>query len=208
MDRLSKREKIEIAAIVVILILFVYFKFIISPIMQKNSQLSQSISALNDKYSEMQLLEDENDSYSSTIKKIKTKYDESVKGIPMQLKDAEIENTLSKFCTKDQLTLGSINYNAQNSVSSTSSNKTSNGSVTKLSVSITVSGSYNSIISLLTDMEKDTRVFKVGDFSITSGDAVGSEKATISGVYYYNNTTAKPDYDFNNGNYAKTNLFN
>lgn len=208
MDKLSKREKIEIAAIVVILVVFVYFKFIISPIMQKNSELSSSISALNDKYNNILALENENGSYNTAIKNIKSKYSTSVKGIPMQLKDAEIENTLSKFCTKEQLTLSSINYNSQSNQTSASSNKSDNSIVVKLPVSITISGSYKSILNLISDMEKDTRVFKVGDFSITSGESAGSEKATISGVYYYINSSTKPDYDFNNGNYGKTDLFN
>ncbi|SMC24415.1 Pilus assembly protein, PilO [Clostridium acidisoli DSM 12555] len=212
MDKLSKREKIEIAAIVVILVVFVYFKFIISPIMQKNSELGSSISALNDKYNNILALENENGSYNTAIKNIKSKYNTSVKGIPMQLKDAEIENTLSKFCTKEQLTLSSINYNSQSNQTSASSNKSDNKSdnsiVVKLPVSITISGSYKSILNLISDMEKDTRVFKVGDFSITSGESSGSEKATISGVYYYINGSTKPDYDFNNGNYGKTDLFN
>lgn len=208
MDKLSKREKIEIAAIVVILVVFVYFKFIISPIMQKNSELSSSISALNDKYNNILALENENGSYNTEIKNIKSKYSTSVKGIPMQLKDAEIENTLSKFCTKEQLTLSSINYNSQSNQTSASSNKSDNSIVVKLPVSITISGSYKSILNLISDMEKDTRVFKVGDFSITSGESSGSEKATISGVYYYINGSTKPDYDFNNGNYGKTDLFN
>lgn len=208
MGKLSKREKIEIAAIVVILVVFVYFKFIISPIMQKNSELSSSISALNDKYNNILALENENGSYNTEIKNIKSKYSTSVKGIPMQLKDAEIENTLSQFCTKEQLTLSSINYNSQSNQTSASSNKSDNSIVVKLPVSITISGSYKSILNLISDMEKDTRVFKVGDFSITSGESAGSEKATISGVYYYINSSTKPDYDFNNGNYGKTDLFN
>jgi Tfp pilus assembly protein PilO len=208
MDKLSKREKIEIAAIVVILVVFVYFKFIISPIMQKNSELSSSISALNDKYNNILVLENENESYNTAIKNIKSKYSTSVKGIPMQRKDAEIENTLSKFCTKEQLTLSSINYNSQSNQTSASSNKSDNSIVVKLPVSINISGSYKSILNIISDMEKDTRVFKVGDFSITSGESAGSEKATISGVYYYINGSTKPEYDFNNGNYGKTDLFN
>ena len=209
MNKLSKREKIEITIIAVILVLFVYFKFIVSPISQKNSELSSSISQLNSKYDEMNLLKSENSNYQNSINKLKNIYNESIIGIPLQIKDAEIENTISTYCTKEALTINTLSFNAQtNNTNQNNNNNKSTSVIIQLPLSVTVTGSYGNIVNLISDMERDQRIFNVKDFSISSGNTGSEIKATISGVYYYSNGNTKPDYNFNSGNYGKTDLFN
>lgn len=205
MQKISKREIIEISFIAAILVLFVYFKFIISPILAKNSELNISISQLKDKYTEMNALKSENINYKVQINKLDGKYKESRIGIPLQLKDAEIENTISTLCTKNTVTLNTLSFNPQ--TNNTIGNNKATG-LLQLPITLAVSGNYTSIINAINDMEQDKRIFKVKDFSITNGDTGNQIKGTISGIYYYFNTNTKPEYDFNKGSYGKADLFN
>ncbi|MDD3225041.1 MAG: type 4a pilus biogenesis protein PilO [Clostridium sp.] len=226
MNKLSKKEKIEVFALGIILILIIYFEFVVSPILKINSNYKDEINDLNNKYTDMINMENSNKQFVRNINKLSDKYKKSSIGLPVGVKDAEIENSINTLCSKNNLKFNDISFNepmeytgktttmAQNGNNSQPNNNNGPkknikaGTVMEIPTVVTVSGSYGDIVKFISSLEKDNRIFTVIEFTVSDGDNGGNVKAAVNGYYYYFTGDKKPHYNFNIGKYGKSDLFN
>ncbi len=228
MSKLSDKDKVEIGIIVIILILAAYYEFIINPILSINSNMNTKITALNDQYNQMDILKNENIQLKTKITSLKQKYKISSNGIPSNIKDADIQNSIATICSNNNTILSSLTF-SDSSLYAYKGNKNQNirtntNALMKLPVIIIITGSYSNITKTMSAIEKETRIFKITDFTLSNGDnklqnnnnsALGTVttlakgiSATINGNYCFFNGDTKPKYDFNLGSYGKSDLFN
>jgi Tfp pilus assembly protein PilO len=217
MGKLRKKEIIELSIVAIILILAIYYEFILTPIINYNSNLSNQINQLNNKNSNINMLELTSKEYKSSISKISNDYSKSSLAIPINSKDAEIENTVNSLCTKDATILNSLIFNAstvyvgQNSKTNSSNSTNTNiktGTLMMLPITVTISSKYDNILSFISDLEQNNRIFNITDYNIASDTSTGQLKAVLTIKCYYFTSDTSPNYIFNNGSYGKSELFN
>lgn len=230
LNNLSKSEKILLIILGAVIILFVYFRFLLSPTINSVKSENAVITDYKNQVNHIKDTEKINVSLKSKLTKLQAKMDETSKALPDSQRIPELERNLKPMIDKDGLAFGSINFgqaaqaqltnNSQTAAASTTNTaqtqtqqaqqtNTARGSISLMSqpINISCTGDYNSIMKFLDDVERDERLSQIDSVTFSpSGNLISS---AISLHYYYTTNSKQQDlkYDFNNGKYGKDDLF-
>lgn len=230
MKNVSFREKIMLLVLVLCLAFYAYYRFFLTPILDKASTAKESIANYNSEVLRIKQAAVLNEKLKQQITELNTKYMENSKSLPQLEKEPEIAYQLKTIADVNGVTINGVNVstpaeysqaaNGQNQQAAPQQNtvngqqtvqNTNNGSEPKLyvvPVSITVKGSYTSILSFTASVESGTRFADLSTVSLNK-DQDGAITAAVNANYYFITEASSTElkYDFNNGTYGKSDLF-
>lgn len=230
MNKITKKEKIELIGILCLLVIVIYYEFIINPIMNQISTLKNSISTLEIKSDNMKDMEIANKRNEAKKDKLEETYIESSTAIPEGKRSAEIVHTINNYCSKEKVTVDGISFNddmiytennsnnavsgnnSNNNNSNNNNNKNNNsnnniGNYSGLMQSegtIKISGNYQDVLNSIADFENDNRIFKVTGFEISSGNKTSDGTGNLNISSDNNGGTQAKSYEVSasiTGNY-------
>lgn len=215
MGKLSKREKILIFVLLLLVLGYAYYNFILMP--QLNSIRSIDVSIENNKKM-LSALEgqqeniDRNKNEMKDLEYYENKYKQNIPesaGIPEIIVYID-EMTKSSGCTPVEL---NFHGNAEEDVKKDNNSKTNeNGIVKEIHLSYQVTGSYESIISLEKYIENCARRMIVDKLDIEKDSEGGILHAYIGIRCFYmeneSNSQGTVDYPFLKSTGGKENIFN
>lgn len=200
MKNLSRNDKIILIVVVMAVILFLYYQFLLSPVL---SNMMSNISSVKSDKSQINVIETTNATDKSANKRLKTEYKEKSKSLPIEMKDPEIQNKLNDLAASKKVTIKSINFadpvsgsldsksnQKASTASSTSSKKTvSTGALMQVSVTVNMEGNYTDIIEFLKSVEEENRISEIQSVNIakntTNSQSTAPQTSTAVINYYY-----------------------
>lgn len=226
LNNISKSERNLLIGLGCALIIFLYVKFLLIPLL---NSITDEKSVIKDCKAQVQHIEDvraENVKLKKKLGDLKVKDPANLLAIPDNERYPEIERNIKPFEDKETLEFLSITgaagtpYKPEDNVNNSSKNNTAansgssgtgtaakgNTSLMVLPVTLTFTGQYPNIIAFFDDIEKDKRIGNI----ITTGLTVQKD-GTVNGTatvnyYYIDNKSVLSNYDFNTGSYGKDNL--
>lgn len=221
MKGLSLREKVLVIILLIAALGFGYYRFFLSPMLDKMSEKKASIESLQVQERKIKQASSEKEKLNSKLKDLTVLYNASILEVPMQYRNSEIAYQLKALCDANSTVLSSISLGTGSPASgntpggtstdgtNTQGTKPAAGSIYSVPVVISITGSYNEIMNLVNAIESDTRTSEVQSLGITASSSGGGLSANISLTFYYidNNEDAEETYNFNKGTYGKGDLF-
>lgn len=232
LNNLSKSERNLLIGLGCALVIFLYVKFLLVPLL---NSITDEKSVIKDCKAQVQHIEDvraENVKLKKKLEDLKVKDPANLLAIPDNQRYPEIERNIKPFEDKETLAFLSIAgttatpyKSAANTTNSSQNNTTANSgssgagtaaknntsssintSLMVLPVTLTFSGQYPNIITFFDDIEKDKRIGNITSTALTvQQDGSVNGTATVN-YYYIDNKSAVSNYDFNTGSYGKDNL--
>lgn len=221
MGNLSKKDKIILIFLIALGILYIYYAFLLKPILNDNNKKNSEVLQAETKLEEINTADTSNSKYKKQVADFKAKYEQALKALPKNERDPEIAKQLKDLCDKNDIMLSSLNFSKPIEVKNTKSNKKSASSKTPvkiMSVPITmnVSGDYENAVNFLENLEHSDRIAVMDAATFTSNEKTngnsddGKVNISLNASYYFilaNAGETKIQYDFNKGDYGKQNVF-
>jgi Tfp pilus assembly protein PilO len=140
------------------------------------------------------------------LEELKTNIDKSLAAFPQNERNPEIAYNIKAISNNCNVLLGAINFGQAAEYSLQQGPKVSN-KLMSVPVTLQVSGDYRNITNFISKIENDSRMAVVG--SVALNETGGTLQSSISVNYLYmpSPNIIDTEYDFNNGNYGKDNLF-
>lgn len=219
MKNLKRSEKILLSILALAIIFYVYYTFLLSPVMDKVSASHENIASYNQQLNNIKLKEAQTVKLKADYETYKNDYAKLVLRFPSYEKDPQIGYNLKILADKSKVLLQNQTYTAVNNAdpASASSNTADTKAVKKdekyklnsAAVNISISGTYDGIRSFINSLENEERATIISNVNITKAE--NSLTASIIANFYFitdSQNTEKNSYDFNNKTYGKTELFN
>lgn len=237
MSNLSNREKYLIIAIGILAVIYVYYSFFLSPVMNKIKVEKSKVDAYNTQFKNINVMKTDNKKLSTELDTLKEKNNQNSMALPNFERNPEIAYKLKAIGDTNKVNISNINLSQPTAYSQTSSNVPSNntnnsqqnnassssnvvtakpGSLLSIPVNLSVNGDYDGIVNFISSIEKDERLSVINSINLSSQGTSGSSNsgsnsitATIMLDYFYivPSEKDKVEYDFNKGNYGKDNPF-
>lgn len=193
MNNLTKRDKVLLVILLVLVVSFLYLRFLITPSIEKISNVKADIETNKGKLDTLDNKKIQNQAIRNKLKNLIGKYEDAKLAIPTGVKDAEIVTSISKICSKDNIQLSSLSfsngviYSNSNNNTAASSSKTNaqaaSGQLMSTEASISITGNLTNIISFIDDFEHTDRIGIISTVSFSQSD--NSFKASITANYFY-----------------------
>jgi len=199
----SKRERLLVIVLSILIIVYPYYNLFLKPISQKILIVNQSISEKQQQYDSIEKLKLTNVVNEKKLENIKIKYALAIVSLPDNSRSPEITYRLNRFVTQNSINLISVTF-GQNV-------KYSKGKLMVLPVTVIINGDYLSTLNFISNIEGDSRIAEIVDINMSSSQGVNASiQSTIILNYYYTQevTSNNPTYDFKTDNVGKTDLFN
>jgi Tfp pilus assembly protein PilO len=227
MKNLSKSEKLLLSLMVVVVTLYAYFTFFLSPKLEAIAIVNEAITKVEDDINANKVAEINNKKQKETLAELKKKKDEYKNIVPTSERQPEISNTIKRVSDNNRVNLISVNFgkgsiaeavkqgNQQNSNTVTNEKAAAEKKdITLMTsvVTIVINGEYQSILSFAKELEENSRITEITSLNIAgSGTAISNNmlqgNITVSFYYIDGNLGDEETYDFNKGSYGKDNLF-
>lgn len=224
MKNLKRSEKILLSILALAIVFYVYYTFLLSPVMDKVSASHDNIASYNQQLNNIKLKEVQTVKLKADYETYKNDYAKLVLRFPSYEKDPQIGYDLKILSDKNKVVLQTQTYSAANNVEAAknaaagSNTSDTNTNTTKkedryqlnfVAVNINISGSYEGIKSFINSLENEERSTIISSVNITKADT-GITAAITANFYFISDTqnTEKNSYDFNNKSYGKSNFFN
>lgn len=215
---LSKKEKILLIILGVLIVGYIYFNYFLSPVLQRISSSKSNIYSYETSLNSLNLTKLKNERNKKELEEIKNKAKLSEKALPKSERNPEIHYNLKVLGDKSNIIINSIDFGANTPYTSDKleddkkeNNELNLADLNTVAVNINVTGDFKSIINFISDVEKDTRIAEVSSININNEDGAesGNLSANISINYYYiaSKDDNNEEYDFNKGIYGKDDLF-
>jgi Tfp pilus assembly protein PilO len=229
---LSKSEKILIALLLIVLVGYVYYQYIITPITIKVQSAQSSVDKYEQELFQTKLMAASNKKMTEEMAALKADYDKYVKQMPKSHRSAEIIREINRLAADTKVTLigltfgngaeykaptNSANVNsADNSVAAagTAQKAETQASIVKIMevpVSVNIKGDYSSFTAFINSLETGSRIANISSVNVVKetdkGDRQLAVTLNISFLYVQDGTAFENNYDFNNGNYSKVDPF-
>lgn len=215
MDKLKPREKLLLAVLLIVGVLYVYIKLLYMPLRAQITDTMTSIakkSTINQNLTNMQA---ENKSLITQIKGLKSVYTASMNLLPQSEKNPEIYYNIEKMALNSKVTVSDVNLGAPAEVQTKAANGQNQQSATTtqaqgtngqnqqsvstaqtrqnpekwkfMSVPVTfkVTGDYAQMLQYIHDLENDTRQCQILSVKLDSDDKTPGINAAITMCYYY-----------------------
>jgi len=215
MSRLNKNEKILLAILGVVIVGYLYYTFLLNPVLNKISIANDNISNYKSEIVSLTTKEAETKNLQKQYDAMKLKYDQVIKSYPKYQKDPQIAYDIKALAAKYSITLSSVNFSEPNKVEDkTSGNKTDNTAKSNVyglynvAVNITSAGTFINMKDFIKALEGEQRSTEIVTTSLIAGE--NSVNASLTANYYFitdSNNKEKDSYSFNKGSYGKTDLF-
>lgn len=226
MKELSTREKILLGILAVVIVLFIYFKYIFSPVLDNIISTKSNIKKYKADISLIESTKILNEKQKVELEQLREQFLSAAMALPPIERNPEIIYNLKPLLDSNGIILNSASFGEPSQFTETQSNMgTQNGGnsqsnssnnaskpvVEKLMavpVNLSISGDYINIVNFISAVEKDKRIAEIGDVSI-SGGSNGKLQASVSISYFYADTANKGEtiYEFNKGSYGKPDPF-
>lgn len=226
MKNLSKSEKLLLGLMVVVVTLYAYFTFFLSPKLEAIAIVNEAITKVEDDINANKVAEINNKKQKETLVELKKKKDEYKNIVPTSERQPEISNTIKKVSDNNRVNLISVNFgkgstaeavkqgNQQNSNTAVNEKAAENKDIKLMSsvVTIVINGEYQNILAFAKELEENSRITEITSLNIAgSGTAISNNmlqgNITVNFYYIDGNLGDEETYDFNKGSYGKDNLF-
>ncbi|MTI70164.1 MAG: LysM peptidoglycan-binding domain-containing protein [Firmicutes bacterium] len=157
---LTKRERILVSILIVIIVLAGYFKVLILPQLEKIDELKTSVKAYNEKIPDMNELNNSISSVNKEYDKLSLEFEGYNNKYFSDLHQDEIIFIISEILNKTDLNIQSINF------SESKEEKIDENNIKVVTVNLPYSGKYNSLKNLLLNIESYHKMIMVNDLSI------------------------------------------
>lgn len=227
MKDLSTREKVLLGILAGVIVLFIYFKYIFSPVLDNIIAVKSNIKKYKDDISLIELTKKLNEKQRVELAQLREKFLAAAQALPPMERNPDIVYNLKPLMDKNGIILISSTYgepseftkaqgsketqnngNSRNNNNNSNINKPSIEKLMAVPVNLSVSGDYINIVNFIFSVEMDKRIAEIEDVNI-SGGSDGKLQASISMNFFYTDISenGEIEYEFNNGNYGKTDLF-
>jgi type IV pilus assembly protein PilO len=232
-NNLSRREKYLIVIIGVLAIIYVYYSFFLSPVINKIKIEKSTVDSYNVQLKNINGMKASNMKLINELDDLKEKNNKNSIALPNFEKNPEITYKLKTMADTNNVNISNVNMsqpitysqsssntsnNSTNSSQQSNTNNSSNsnsvvvtaklGSLLSIPVSITINGDYDGIMNFISSIEKDERLSIMNTVSLDSQSSNGiTTIITLDYFYIAPSANDKVEYDFNKGDYGKDNPF-
>lgn len=175
MKNLNKREKYLVILLGTVIILFVYFKYFLMPVLDNINNSRADIDKYNSQISQLKITEIANSESKRELTKIKLSYKDALLKLPPLEKNPEIAYNIKPFADANNVNLESVSFSDGTLFTpGTGSTQNSNGLVNNsnlysTTVNINVSAdNYFDMMNFVNALENDKRLNEITVFSIQS----------------------------------------
>ncbi|OPF52090.1 hypothetical protein BH721_13330 [Clostridium baratii] len=210
---LSKNEKILLGGLCVIGIAFLVNTLIIAPNNKKLKPLKNEISTLEKQITNLKTINLDIEKNEQELKVLKDKYNEASETIPRTDRYPQVVKDLEGMAGKAGVKIKTESFSKpavfsneeenQNNSEQAQNNNTLNqmSGLSSFTVNLTIEGDFNKAMKFIDELENDSRILEVKDFS-------SNDKSTnITIAYFIAGGDEVEEFDFNNGSYGKGNIF-
>lgn len=235
LNNLSKKDKVILAATIIITSLTLGLKFVILPQLEQYTNNLMTLDQKNAERARLSEIPIENKLLEEKAEELKVKYDRAFEEISKTPAVAKIIYDLKGLISSSGVEMESISFSeadvSESDIASKDEVKTDeNGAVTEIDrgvsdgempeqqieseqavkkqvINISLNGKYDNIMSFIKAIENYSRVSEVSNISLSqSEDEILSVSLTAN--FYNLNYNEGENYDFNNRAYGKENSFN
>lgn len=228
MGNLSKREKTLVIIGTILIVIYLYFSFFLSPVFEKVKVENNIIKDKRSQEADIEKVKLSNITNNKKLEGLKTKFNEAVKELPKNERNPEIARNLNIMAEKSNVSINSVTFGgaATAAVSTTKPSTTAvdtgkttvqssnvNQKLIIVPVSIITNGDYLSLLSFTSNIEGDGRLAQIDSISVNLSSKTDKSNILQSNIvinYYFTEGTIedKPTYDFKDDKAGKDNLFN
>lgn len=199
MGSLSKREKTMVMALIVLFIGFLYYRYALTPQLNKLANEKRALEVNQQKLEDLKLKEKQLEKMKSEVEKITAKADEVSSQIPDYNRIPELivslrDITNSSGCTAGVLTFGSPSSQSINSNKNSDKNKdggadtasgqsekagkaeggkVEQGSVMVLPINYAITGDYDAVMKFIGLVESNNRILLINSMNIGRDQKAG-----------------------------------
>lgn len=225
MSNLSNREKYLIIVIGVLAVIYVYYSFFLSPVMNKIKAEKSKVDVYNTQLKNINAMKTDNKKLSNELDTLKEKNNQNSMALPNFERNPEIPYKLKAMADSNKVSISNINLSQPTAYSQTSSNTPSNntnnspqnntnsssnmvtakpGSLLSIPVNLSVTGDYDGIINFISSIEKAERLSVINSINLSSQSTGGSPNsslnsnitATITLDYFYIAPSSKDKVEY------------
>lgn len=229
MNNLSKREKYLMLVIGILAVIYVYYSFFLSSVIDNIKTEKSAVASYNKQLQNINEMKASNKKLIGELDALKEKNNKNSIALPNFEKDPEIAYKLKSIADTNKVNISNLSLfqptTYSQSSSSNSSNNTNNsqsnntntsnntvnakaGSLLSIPVSLSVNGEYDGIMKFISSIEKDERISVINTINLGSqGDSGITAAITLDYFYVAASENDKVEYDFNKGDYGKDNPF-
>lgn len=225
MGNLSKREKALVIVGAILVVIYLYFSYFLSPIYGKIKEENNIIKNKKNQIATIEKFKISNIANNKKLESLKIKFSEGFKELPKNERNPEIARDLNIMAEKSKVTINSVTFgsgttNASTNTTNSSSTavdtrkttaQSSNAKLIIVPVTLIINGDYPTMLRFTKNIEENDRFAQIVSINISSKtDARNVLQSNIVLNYYFTEdiTKQKPKYDFKDDKSGKNNLFN
>jgi Tfp pilus assembly protein PilO len=208
MKNLTLREKTLLGLLLAAGIGYLYYTFLLNPMLVNIHISKQAIEGYNSKLQEIQNILVTNDKFREDYDLTMERYTQYSSRMPYSYRDPEIAYNLMGLVMEKSSVMKSISFGI-NTQQTVESNK-----ILPIPVNVVIeSKDYKNALDLIYLIETDTRMVQIKTLGLATNAAQDSDLSVVQinlgAEYYYikDDNVNIVDYNFNNGAYGKSDLF-
>ncbi|MDF2502998.1 GspMb/PilO family protein [Clostridium sp.] len=207
MNNLSKREKYLIVVIGVLAVIYVYYSFFLSTVINKIKAEKSMVNTYNVQLQNINEMKVSNKKLSNELDTLKEENNKNSMALPSSERDPEIVYNLKTVADANKVNISNVNMSQPTSYSQTSSNTSNSntnnsqnnnansssnttvtakpGSLLSIPVNLSVTGEYDGIVNFISSIEKDGRLSTINSINLGSqgtGAAGGSQNSASNSI--------------------------
>lgn len=222
MKNLSMKEKILLLGVLLAGIVYVYFTFYLTPMLNKTEQINIRVESLEADFDKVTVAKVKTASLQKELKDLQGKRDELMKAVPGTARVPDIIYNIKKYTDGGKVRLDDLqiedvkeaedsqntnNQNGNNTKNSTDAQASSNR-LKSIPIHITLSGSYGSVNNVIKQIEEESRANSFMQLSFDKKSDSSDITAKLVIAYYCaGNQQQQADYQFNTNTYSKEDPF-
>ncbi|MGL4109458.1 type 4a pilus biogenesis protein PilO [Clostridium sp. LP20] len=204
----NKNEKILIGVLSFLAIAALVYILIIAPSNKKLEPNMARIKSLEEQVNNIDSLQISIKDKEKELDGLKGQYDEATKSIPKTDRYPQVVRDIEGMASSAGIKINSGNFSkpqviaANNNAVDDGMQKNQTEGLTAFTVALDITGNYNQCLEFIKSLEKDERILEVTTFTLNE-----KQDGAIGIVYYVAGGVEEESYDFNSGEYGKSNLF-
>ena len=226
MKNLTNREKYLILLLGIAVLLFLYAKLFLLPVLDETATTRQAVQDEQMQVSELTAMKTVNENMRKSLTELQKKYESALIQLPDQPRNPEVAYNLKPLADISNVTLMSVSlgdgeqYSELERPENTDDgqeDQIQNVQIFNMPVTIEgTAGSYSDVMDFVDQLEKDKRFTRIKSLSINAegemsrGGVITGQNLMVNiniDYFYTTDSKDKPSYYFNNGSYGKEDLF-
>ena len=229
MKNLTNREKYLILLFGIAVLLFLYAKLFLLPVLDETATTKQTVQDEQIQVSELTAMKTVNENIRKSLTELQKEYESALIQLPDQPRNPEVAYNLKPLADISNVTLMRVSLGDGEQYSGVERpvntddgqegqmQEIQNVQIFNMPVTIEgTAGSYSDVMDFVDQLEKDKRFTRIKSLSINAtgemsrGGVITGQILTVNiNIDYFYTTDSKdrPSYYFNNGSYGKEDLF-